>query len=178
MDPFETLNSTMLEIEHIFNNTMDGEYHQAPYAKFLLLAPILEFIGAFYDDEPFSSRKKGIGKQRTEVAVKRHLPKYLGIELYRNYRCGMLHRLSPAGNLDLITTRDIKSEKRYLKKSHLAGITIEGHQLRIIVLEELFKDLMKANRDIQATKNEILLNRMDDKSSLKLRELEGEYLRV
>lgn len=124
----------------IFSN----ECKSAPYVKFVLVATGIEFLGACVDSHDFSKEREG--EDRFNYALSaffgkkyhKYSKKDSTINLYKDFRCGMIHQLRPSAKINL-TERDKNQE-------HLKETT---NPIKLnLVLEDFYDDLEKAAKKI------------------------------
>lgn len=143
------------------------EYNGAPYIKFLLLSVAIEFLGACMDSHAFEDDRQS--KDRFNKALKKLFPKKYHkyskkgakINLFRDFRCGMIHKLRPSNGVRF-------SERKY----HNPGVNehlLEKDGRLLLVLEDFYDDL-----DI-ACEN---LKKLARENKLPTKKLEEEYIRV
>lgn len=119
----------------------------APYIKFLLFSPIIEFLGACLDSERFT--KEGLSETRFNKGMELLPTKYKGFKntgsghyMYEGFRCNMVHRLVPHGFT--FTTRD---EARDHKNVHLKEDVLNEGKV-VLVLEDFAEDIQKGAKKL------------------------------
>ena len=116
------------------------KHEGAPYMKFVLIATAIEFLGACMDR--YEIDEEGHSEARFNAAMKLLPPRYgkyskagSPIYLYRVFRCGMVHMLSPRNDTIQLTTREHFSSVQHL---------VENNGQVTLVLEDFYEDLSKA----------------------------------
>ena len=130
----------------------------SPYSKFLTLPQYIEFLGACIDEHEFIDETKS--KSRfNNVLTKYFKPinnKYilyndthLKWNLYKDFRCGVVHQLRPLNKI-AFTTRD---EAKESGNKHLE-IDEKHDEYLVLVLEDMYDHIEKvANNIINDHKN-------------------------
>lgn len=180
---FQVLRNMWTEVAHIIDSTKTIEgYHQAPYAKFMLLSPFLEFLGCLKDDRPFDHRIGGRFHAGVERFLNQGNNKYDPKQLETNYRNGFLHKFSPQGKYDFVTRRDIEEKPAYNAiMRHLSEYDIyPGERHVLFILEEFYSDLSIAVELALSKEHEIITKAKLSVNfdSKKLYELEHSLLRT
>lgn len=120
------------------------ECKSAPYVKFVLIATGIEFLGACGDPHPYNKEKEG--EDRFNAALNKYFNKKYqkyakkgsAINLYEDFRCGMIHQLRP--------THLINLTERGKGHNHLDETT-NPTKLHL-VLEDFYDDLESAALDL------------------------------
>lgn len=127
------------------------------YDKFLVLPQLIEFLGACLDEYDFDT--EGKSKNRFNEILKNYIGnkyKYKSflnvsstINLYRDFRCGLIHQLRPLNGIGLTTKQEAEEDGNEHMKTNPEGFLV-------IVLEELFSDIKKGSDGVlQKIKEEL-----------------------
>lgn len=137
-----------LNVEETINNVILGEikqlieFKEAPFIKFQLIVTSIEFLGACLDQHDFADNSHS--EERFNTCLNKLFPKVYkkyakndsSISLYKELRCGMIHKLKPlSSKVRLTERRHIKNQKVHMEESN-------GDLY--IVLEDFFDDLVRA----------------------------------
>lgn len=121
------------------------EYQKAPYIKFVLIATSIEFLGACLDKKDWIP-KKSQSEIRFNVALKKLFPKAYhkyanskaSIYLYKDFRCGMVHKLNQSRNIRLTERRHEKAGEKLkilYQKKKLPNRKLEDDYIHIVERE-------------------------------------------
>ncbi len=140
---------TTLTVENSINTIIQGEIKElinfkgAPFIKFQLIVTAIEFLGACMDQHDFTKNEKSeerFNKAITELFPKKYhkyAKKNTEIDLFRDLRCGMIHKLSP------LTTKIRLTERHHLQPGQDVNATEINNDL-YLVLEDFYTDLFDA----------------------------------
>jgi len=166
--------TTKLTITDTINTVIQGEikelieYNGAPFIKFQLIVTAIEFLGACLDNHKFEDNEKSeIRFNKALVKLfpkpyKKYSKKDSEISLYKQLRCGMIHKLRPLSSKIRLT------ERRHLNKGQEVHMTEIDNDL-FLVLEDFYADLYKACDE---------LKKMDKNGKLPTKKMEQEYITV
>jgi hypothetical protein len=112
-----------LTVEDTINQVIQKEmkelvyFQGAPYVKFVLLSVAVEFLGACLDSHEFHDEKQS--QERFNNALKLFPKKYhkfakkdSKINLFKELRCGMIHKLSPLSSVIRLTANHFYPNKQ------------------------------------------------------------------
>lgn len=148
------------------------ESQPCPYVKFQLIAPNIEFLGACYDEYPFycpPEIKRDVSEYRFNNALnklfnKKYKPfakKSSTYNLYKLFRCGMVHQMAPGKGVALTTRKESKEDET----EHLK---VTNGKL-ILVLEDLYDDFAKASiKLLEGFENGTITNKKGNEGYLEL----------
>lgn len=114
----------------------------APYTKFILIATAIEFLGACMDKHDFTASSHS--RDRFANALKglfpkayhKHAMKGSKIDLFKVFRCGMVHQFCPTDNSIWLTTKQgVEDGIEHMDES-------TGRL--VLILEDLYVDLSAA----------------------------------
>lgn len=119
------------------------------YHSFSLISQSIEFLGACIDRFDFGER--GQSENRFELAIKRLFPSNYHVYnrrnsmyyLYRNLRCGLLHKMIPNSRLELIQRAEILSYGNHLEIENIRNI-----DRLILVSQDFYSDFKKASLEV------------------------------
>lgn len=156
-----------LTVKEFINNVLINEiksiqkkygYH---YLSFSLISQGIEFLGACIDNYDFD--KSGKSANRFRLAIKDLFPLKYDIynksssvyDLYKNLRCGLLHKMLPKSDIELIQRIEIPDFG-----NHLEIKRIRNKNRLILVSQDLFDDFEKAaNEVIKRIDNKIIVHK-------------------
>lgn len=168
------------------------------YPMFLTAAPLIELLGAHHDDKGFDEER--LACKRFSFGIieyfdnkeywKYVLPKEdfkqdgskkkdpkgniraLKFDLYRGYRCGMLHRLASKDGIEIMQKDDLRKKRYANLPTHLVPGEKDGLWVLPLHLEDLIADLRKAIDKLEANWDNVLKSVSKEKGN----KIEG-YLR-
>ena len=166
---------SILTVENTIEQVIQTEikelvyYKGAPYVKFLLLSIAVEFLGACMDKHDFQDHQQSL--IRFNKALKKLFPKKYhkyakkdsDINLFKDLRSGMIHKLSP------LTQRIKLTERRHLKKGQDINMKEDNNGNLFIVLEDFYDDIDNACEK---------LKRINKAGSLPTKKMEQDYIMV
>lgn len=166
MEVLSALQAVEATIQHELKDLI--EYEKAPYIKFVLIATSIEFLGACMDQHEWIP-KISQSEERFNRAIKSLFPsmyhKYANrnasIYLYKDFRCGLVHKLNQSRNIRL-------TERRHEKEGEKLHLKMNEEQL-VLVLEDFYKDLYKASEKLKD---------LYEKKKLPNRKLEDDYVHI
>lgn len=148
----------------------------AAYIKFMPIISCIEFMGACYDEQPFETSrldKKSIVETRFNTALKKLFNKKYHpfakadskFYFYMGLRNSMIHQLRPSLRIAFTTRRESLVDET----KHLAVININGNEMLILVLEDLYDDLKEAaEKLIRFFENGTVTNRKGENAFLSI----------
>ena len=166
MEVLSALQAVKATIQDELKSLID--YPKAPYIKFVLIATSIEFLGACMDQKDWIP-KKSQSENRFNNAIKKLFPKQYHkyankgatINLFRDFRCGMIHKLNQESNIRL-------TERRHESDNERLHLKIVDNQL-VLVLEDFYEDLNRACNELEKLyKNNKIPNR----------KLEDDYIHI
>jgi hypothetical protein len=160
-----------MTVQETINSVIQGEvkelikYQGAPFIKFQLIVTSIEFLGACLDQHDFET--KDHSEQRFNAAISKLFPKKYhkyaksnsSINLYRDLRCGMIHKLRPLGTAIGLASK---------QNSPCKHLEIKNETL-ILVLEDFYEDLYAACES---------LKKKNLSKKLPTKKMEGKYLSI
>lgn len=168
-------NVRLLTVVDTINNILLQEYKSIVYdcqgsnfAKFILIAVGIEYLGACLDEFPFTERSKSenrFNQALVKLFSKRYHQYAKGASsayLYEKFRCGIVHQLRPAKGVAFSHRDEAKREKT----SHLSYVKNAPF---VLVLEDFYDDFEMAC---------IKLVRMIESGKLTNKKVEEDYLRL
>ncbi|HRN41379.1 MAG TPA: hypothetical protein PK649_04800 [Vicingus sp.] len=165
---------SILNVENTIQTVIQGEikelinFNGAPFIKFQLIVTAIEFLGACMDQHEFSKNEES--ESRFNNAIIKLFPKKYHkyakkdteINLFRDLRCGMIHKLCP------LTTKIRLTERRHLQENaNINSSEIKGDLY--LVLEDFYEDLDAACEKLK-TRNR--------KNKLPTKKMEQPYITV
>lgn len=143
------METTTLSVEDTVRKIIQGEiktiiaYEGAPFIKFQLICTAIEFLGACMDQHNFVDPKQS--EDRFNDALRELFPKNYHkyakkdstISLFRELRCGMVHKLSPCSSKVRLT------ERKHVSPGQTVHV-VESEGDLYLVLEDFYQDLDKA----------------------------------
>ena len=163
-----------LTVTDTINTVIQGEikelieYNGAPFIKFQLIVTAIEFLGACLDNHKFEDNEKSeirFNKALVKLfptSYKKYSKKDSEISLYKQLRCGMIHKLRPLSSKIRLT------ERRHLNKDKKVHMTEIDNDL-YLVLEDFYDDLYNACEK---------LKELDEKRKLPTKKMGQEYITV
>ncbi len=154
MGVYKLCNVIKISVRDFINHTLISEIKSIQqndhhYLSFSLISQGIEFLGACIDNKDWGVLDES--RNRFKLAINDLFPS--GYQpynddnssyfLYRNLRCGLIHRMLPKSSLELIQKKDIN---KYGK--HLEIKIIRNRKRLILVSEDLFEDFEKAARKV------------------------------
>ena len=121
------------------------------YLSFGVMASMIEFLGACFDEDDFFETKRS--DQRFRAAVdkldaftnyRKYNKKGDKHDLYKNLRCGMAHIGRPGKEVAFTEKRDKAAKDKHLEICK----TTDGEVRLVLVCEDLFDDLNKASQEL------------------------------
>jgi len=142
------------------------EHKGSAFAKFLLLAVGIEYLGACLDELPFNEPNES--EKRFNRAIRKlfdkkyhkHANKSAIVYLYKDFRCCFVHRIKPGKSI-VISHLDESKRERTKHLEHVVGGPL------VLVLEDFYNDYEKAcNRLIRGYENGKYTNKKGDQEYL------------